>query len=86
MDLQWFVNNVSGKVIQVEYNNGDGDLISLVNLCVNDAEMERQQYFDILKLNGNLQFYIEDTEVNELDTCLCFYRGGKGFSSYLFTK
>ena len=76
-NLEYFTNNVSGKVIQVEYNNGEGDLISLVNLVINEAKIEHQTYFDILTINDNLQIYFEDIETNESDNCLCFNRRGK---------
>ena len=76
-NLEYFINNVSGKVITIEHNDGEGDLISLVNLVVNEAKIEYQTYFNILTINDNFQIYFEDVETNDLDNCLCFYRRRK---------
>ena len=71
------MNNINGKVIQIKFNNDEGELISLMDLCVIDAELEVQQCFYILTINGNIKLYFEYAEINKFSNCLCFYRRGK---------
>jgi len=79
-DLQFFMDKVNEKPIQIEFMNTDEDLVALINLVITNAEIKEESYWNILTINDDIMIYFDDFEVGELETtknALCLYKGGE---------
>lgn len=87
MDLEWFMNKVSGKQVKIETTNTEGELGVVVKTLVLDAEIIEADpnYWDGFSLiinDGSIKIYFSDwkvSEFEELKNVLCLYRSGQEF-------
>ena len=70
MNLQWFVENTSNKVVRIESVNSYGEIGMQIELIVNDAEISNTFWHGFrLTINGEVNLYFDKYKRSEYDDC-----------------
>ena len=70
MNLQWFIDNTSNKVVRIESVNSRGEIGMQIELIVNDAEISNTLWGGFrLTINGKVNLYFDKYKRSEYDDC-----------------
>ena len=70
MNLEWFINNTSNKVIRIESVNSHGELGVQFELIVHDAEIDNTLWggFQLI-INEEINLYFDKYKRSQCDDC-----------------